>query len=569
MTTIEERRAAVARRHPTWVRRTVSGHFAALAAGYPDRPLVMTDDRTWTYAEMVRWARDLAKGLMALGLARGDHVAVVMANHPELVALRLGIAFAGGVSVPINTMLKRDELGYLLRQSDSVLLVTMDGFRDGDYLTMLDELGPGWEADPARLSPALRQVVVFDGAGRVGDRAVTRFSELVELGRSVSDADLDQRHGEVSPDDLVDIVYTSGTTGLPKGVMLTHDNVLRCSFTACLARAMEDGRRLVFALPMYHNYAHIEGFMAMSWVAGAVVPQLQFDPLATLQAIEKFQVNEPLFVPTMTLAVLEHPRFAEFDLGSLTAVMSAAAPAPVTLWEEICRAFGVTEVTTAYGQTELASSAAYKRPEDPLVLLTETVGRLKPRSVAGSPELDGRVAEYRTIDPVTLEFLPDGQEGEFVARGPERMRGYYNKPEETEAVFLPGGWMRTGDLGYIRADGNLALTGRSKELYKCGGELVAPKEIEELLTARSDVSQAYVVGIPDVRMGEVGCAYVVPAPGATWTPEELIEFCRERLARFKVPRHVVAIRVDELPTTATGKIQKFVLAERAKTASLV
>lgn len=566
---IEDRRAEVARRHPTWVRRTVSGHFAALADGYPDRPLVMTDDRTWTYAETVRWARDLAKGLMALGLARGGHVAVVMANHPEMVALRLGIAFAGGVTVPINTMLKRDELGYLLRQSDSALLVTMDGFRDGDYLGMLDELGPGWEADPALLSPALRRIVVFDGAGRVGDRAVTRFSELVELGSAVSDAELDRRHGEVSPDDLVDIVYTSGTTGLPKGVMLSHDNVLRCSFTACLARAMEDGRRLVFALPMYHNYAHIEGFMAMSWVAGAIVPQLQFDAVATLQAIEKFQVNEPLFVPTMTLAVLEHPRFEEFDLGSLTAVMSAAAPAPVTLWEEICRAFGVTEVTTAYGQTELTSSAAYKRPEDPLVLLTETVGRLKPRSVAGSPELDGRVAQYRTIDPVTLEFLPDGQEGEFVARGPERMRGYYNKPEENQAVFLPGGWMRTGDLGYIRADGNLVLTGRSKELYKCGGELVAPKEIEELLTARSDVSQAYVVGIPDVRMGEVGCAYVVPAPGATWTPEELVQFCRERLARFKVPQHVVAIGVDELPTTATGKIQKFVLAERARTATLV
>ncbi|WP_218834946.1 AMP-binding protein [Rhodococcus sp. ACS1] len=565
MTSIEDRRAAIAQRHPVWVPKTVSAHFADLAAQYPDRPLVMTADRTWTYAETVYWARSIAKGLIALGLERGEHVAVVMANYPELTALRLGIAFAGGVTVPINTMLKRDELGYLLRQSDSALLITMDTFRQADYLGMLDELGAGWERNPAVLSPALRKVVVFGSS----DRTVTKFEEVAELGRSVTDTELDRRHAQVGADDLVDIVYTSGTTGLPKGVMLTHDNVMRCSFSACLARAMEDGRRLVFALPLYHNYAHIEGFMAMSWVAGAIVPQIQFDPVATLEAIEQFAVNEPLFVPTMTLAILEHPRFGEFDLTSLTAVMSAAAPAPVTLWEEICRAFGVTEVTTAYGQTELASSAAYKRPEDPLVLLTETVGRLKPRSVAGSPELDGRVAEYKTIDPATLQFLPDGQEGEFVACGPERMRGYYNMPDETAEVFLPDGWMRTGDLGYIRPDGNLVLTGRSKELYKCGGELVAPKEIEELLTSRSDVSQAYVVGVPDVRMGEVGCAYVVPTAGATWTPDELIEFCRERLARFKVPQQVVKIGAADLPTTATGKIQKFLLADRARKTTFV
>jgi fatty-acyl-CoA synthase len=562
-TSIDERRAAIAAEHPAWVLQTVPGHFEALAARYPDRPLVITDERTWTYSEMVGWARTLAKGLMAAGLQRREHVAVVIANYPELVAMRLAVGFAGGVTVPINTSLKRDELAYLLRQSDSVMLVTMASFRQADYLQMLDEIGPGWDTDPAVISPVLRQVLVFGE----NPTSAPSLSILETLAEQVGDAELDARHAQVSADDVVDIVYTSGTTGLPKGVMLSHDNVLRCSFTASLARAMEDGRRLLFSLPLYHSYAYIEGFMAMSWVGGSIVLQVQFDPVATLAALERFEVNEPLFVPTMTLAILEHPRFKEFDLSSVTAVMSAAAPSPVSVWEEICRAFGVEEVTLAYGQTELTSSATYKRPEDPVRLLVEAVGRLKPRSVAGLPELDGRVAVYRTIDPVTLELLPEGQEGEFVARGPERMLGYYNKPEENDAVFLPGGWMRTGDLGYIRPDGNLVLTGRSKELYKCGGELVAPKEIEELLSTLPEVSQAYVVGVPDARMGEVGWAFVVPAPGSTIDEEELIGFCRQRLARFKVPARIVAMSADQLPLTATGKVQKFMLTDRAKSGS--
>lgn len=559
---IEFRREQIEQRYPVWTPSTITEHFRRLADDFPDRPMVLTDDKAYSYAEMVEWSRRLAKGLIALGLEPGDHVALVMANYPELVALRLAVAHAGGVTIPINTQLRRDELGYILRQSDASFLVTMDKFRKSNYLRTLDELMPGWQNGTQDYAPRLKKVVVFPTLPG-NPTPSTGLRDLELLASSVSDAQLDERHAGISPESVVDIVYTSGTTGLPKGVMLTHDSVLRCSFSACLTRAMEDGRKLLLSLPLYHSYAYIEGFLAMSWVAGAIVPQLQFDVEATLAGIEKFSINEPLFVPTMTIAILEHPSLKNYDLSSVTAVMSAAAPAPVTLWKSLAEAFDVTEITTAYGQTELSSSAAYQWPEDPLEMLSSTVGRLKAQSVAGSPALSGRVAVYKTIDPLTMQDLAPGEEGEFVTRGPERMLGYYNKPEETAEVFMQDGWMRTGDLGYIRDDGRLVLTGRIKELYKCGGELVAPKEIEELLSSRPDISQAYVVGVPDERMGEVGCAFVVPAEGATWSEADLLFYCSENLARFKVPKYVIKTTPNKLPTTATGKIQKYKLSQLA------
>lgn len=562
-TTVNERREAIRARNPAWVQRTLAQHLARQAKDYPDRPFLMTDTESHSYSETLAWVRRIAKGLMAMGVVRGDHVAMIMANYPELIVLRFALAALGAVGVPVNTLLKGRELAYIVRQSDAKFVVTMDTFREQDHLALLDEISPGWESGPFPNFPVLRGVLVFrtgEGKTRAGARD---FLELEKLGQSVSDADLDARIAAVQPGDLLDIVYTSGTTGLPKGVMLTHDGVLRCSFTASLARALHDGQRLMLALPLYHSYAYIEGLMTASWVAGSLVMHTKFDPEAIMAAVDRLKVNELLLVPTMSIALLEHPRLKSYSFESLTAVMSAAAQAPVTLWGQICEAFGVDEVTTAYGQTELSSSAAYKRPEDPLELLSTTVGRLKPRSVAGTAETDGRVAVYRVVDPVTGADIPDGTPGEFIARGPEMMLGYYNKPEETAAVFRSDGWMRTGDLGYINPEGMIVLTGRSKELYKCGGELVAPKEIEDLLTTRPDVSQAYVVGIPDKRMSEVGCAFVVAAPHTQPSAEELREFCAANLGRFKVPRHVLVVSAESLPVTATGKVQKFLLRDIA------
>jgi fatty-acyl-CoA synthase len=364
----------------------------------------------------------------------------------------------------------------------------------------------------------------------------------------------------VRPDGLGDILYTSGTTGSPKGVMVTHDMVQRTAFASALTRAFEDGRRILFSLPCYHMFGYVEGLLAALFVGGAIIPQTAFSPVGYLRGVERHRATEILCVPTMTVALLEHPDRAAYDLSSLFALLSGAAPAPMWLWERARSDLGVTEITTGYGMTEAGGAMTLTLPEDPVERLTSTVGRIKLAGPAGLS--DGALAEYRTVDPISGDDLPAGVEGELASRGPTSMLGYWRKPEET-AKALHGGWLRSGDLGRVLEGGYLQITGRSKELYKSGGELVAPKEIEELLSGHPGVSQVYVVGAPDERWGEVGCAFVVRDPASEVEAEALIALCRARLARFKVPRHVFFVDAADLPLTPTGKVQKFHLARRA------
>jgi len=269
-------------------------------------------------------------------------------------------------------------------------------------------------------------------------------------------------------------------------------------------------------------------------------------------------------VPTMSLAVVAAARTSSADVSCLHSVMSAASAAPASLWAELAKLLGVEQLVTAYGMTETAAASTFTLPGGPVDDLENTVGYPKPGGIAGDPDLGGRVVDYKTVDPVTGADLPPGAEGELAARGPVVTRGYFRQPEVTAAAALPGGWLRSGDLGYVRADGALVLTGRAKDIYKCGGELVMPAEIEAFLNQRRDVVQAFVVGVPDPRMGEVGCAWVVAESGATVDLEEIIASCRAELARFKVPAHAFLIDPAELPLTASGKVQKFRLADRAK-----
>jgi fatty-acyl-CoA synthase len=274
------------------------------------------------------------------------------------------------------------------------------------------------------------------------------------------------------------------------------------------------------------------------------------------------RATEILCVPTMTVALLEHPDRHTRDLSSVFAILSGAAPAPVWLWEKVRGELGITEITTGYGMTECGGAMTMSLPEDRLERHSATVGRVKMAGVAGMAEYGGDLCRYATVDPLTGESLPAGAEGELISTGPTHMLGFWDKPAET-AEALRGGWVHSGDLGRIRADGYLQVTGRSKELYKSGGELVMPKEIEDLVSRVPGVSQAYAVGVPDDRWGEVGCLWVVPEPGATLDPDALLALCREKLARFKVPKHVLLIRSGELPTTPTGKVQKFRLVRQA------
>jgi fatty-acyl-CoA synthase len=557
--TIERRRADLRAAHPTWRARTLDQALRESAERYGDRALVLTDERTLSYAETAAWAARLADGLAAAGIQPGDRVGVLMANYLEFVPVKFAIAAAGAVAVPFNYLYRRDELAYVLAQSRCAMLITMTGFAGLDYLDMLDQIAPGWADGPTQALPEMRQVALLPTDGRTRDGVAT-VASLTELGEAHPGAAAGQAQHQ--PHDVGDILYTSGTTGSPKGVMVTHDAVLRTAYASALTRAYEDGRRILFSLPCYHMFGYLEGLLSAVFVGGAIIPQTAFDPARYFAGIERHRATDILCVPTMTVALLEHPARTRHDLSSVFGILSGAAPAPIWLWERVRTDLGITEITTGYGMTEAGGAMTLSRPEDPLELHSRTVGAVKMAGAAGLPEHGGALCAYTTVDPMTGEDLPAGSEGELVSLGPTTMLGFWEKPAETEAA-LTGGWLRSGDLGRVREDGYLELTGRSKELYKSGGELVMPKEIEELLSRHPGVSQAYAVGVPDERWGETGCVWVVREAGAAVTEEEILELCRGKLARFKVPKHVLFLTAEELPTTPTGKVRKFELAHQA------
>lgn len=558
MSDIEQRRSRLRERFPDWRPRTLGGWLDQCAAEYGDDPFVITDERTLSYADTARWAGRLADGLAALGVKTGDRVGVLLANYLEFAPLKFAVAKAGAIAIPFNYLYRTDELGYVLAQSECSLLITMTGFSGLDYLGMLDEIAPGWKKGSPPALPALRHVVQLPVNG-VEAAGVLTVNELAELG----DGHPGLAHGGARPDDIGDMLYTSGTTGSPKGVLVTHDAVLRTAYASALTRAFSEGWRTLFSLPCYHMFGYVEGLLAVMNVGGAIIPQTQFDPVRYFEGIQRHRATDILCVPTMTVALLEHPRRAEYDLSSLQAVLSGAAPAPVWLWEQVRTELGAREIVTGYGMTECGGAMTLTLPEDDLAYTSQTVGRPKLAGVAGVPEADA-ITEYKTIDPVTGEDLKPHEEGELVSRGPTTMLGFWRKPEETADAVDSDGWLRSGDLGRVREDGYLEVTGRAKELYKSGGELVMPREIEDLLSRHPAISQVFAIGIPDDRWGEAGCVCVVTAPGADISADEVLALCKARLARFKVPKHVLFIDAAGLPTTPTGKVQKFRLVKWAR-----
>ncbi len=554
---IEERRQLLRGRFAVWTPRTLHERLDDCAAAFAERPFVITDDRTITYAETVEWSQRLADGFAAIGVEPGDRVGLLMANYLEFVPLKFAISRAGAVAIPFNFLYRSAELAYVLEQSRCDVLVTMTGFAGLDYLGMLDEIAPGWEGTAGDRLPDLRRVVTLPTDGRSRD-GVLSVDGLAGIGdrHPGATASVERR-----PDDVGDILYTSGTTGAPKGVTVTHDAVQRTGYGSALTRAYEDGRRILFSLPCYHMFGYVEGLLSVMFVGGAIIPQTSFDPIGYLSGVERHRATDILCVPTMAVAILEHPGRHDHDLASLRAILCGSAPAPVWLWEKALEEFGISEIVTGYGMTECGGAMTLTLPEDPLELTSTTVGRPKLAGAAGVA--GGDLVVYKTVDPITGEDRPDGAEGELASMGPSTMLGFWDKPEETARAFV-GGWLRSGDLGRVDPQGYLRLTGRSKELYKSGGELVMPKEIEDLLSAHPDVSDVYAVGLVDDRWGEIGCAVVVRHPGAVITSDDVIAICKQKLAQFKVPKRVLFLERSELPTTPTGKVQKFRLVELAR-----
>ncbi|TWP36329.1 AMP-binding protein [Leekyejoonella antrihumi] len=561
---VDQRRRDLDARHRPWPQITLSELLDRVAAEHPERPFVIDDQNTCTYAEMQEWSRRLARGLVGRGIESGDHVAMVLPNSVETVAVRFAIARTGAVAVPINFQLRAEELAYVLTQSRASAVITMEEFRGIDALDALDRITPGWERGQRGGSlPELRLVVTVPHASARPARSTALTLGCIERDPDPAiDDELAARAARMDPRDTTTIFYTSGTTGQAKGVLSSHDMELRSAYGSAYTRAFEDGRRILFALPLHHVFAYIEGLLASMFVGGCAVLQPAFDPRESLLAIERHDVGEALFVPMMSLAIIDAVRAGSYDLSSLHSVMSAAQSAPARVWKELSELLDLEQLVTAYGMTETSAATTFTMPGDTLDNLVDTVGRPKLGGSAGDPELGGRLAEYKAVDLSGRDLQP-GEEGELAARGPIVAPGYYGKAQETAEVMLPGGWLRSGDLGRVRVDGYLELTGRSKDLYKRGAEMVMPAEIEARLDRRPDVAQAHVVGVPDERMGEVGCAWVVPNEDAKPTAEELIDYCRSELARFKVPVYVLFTTADQLPLTASGKVQKFKLAERA------
>jgi fatty-acyl-CoA synthase len=542
--TPQERRTLLEAQYPVWEALTISGRLDRAVGTWPDRPLIITDVRTWSYAEVQTWSRQIASGLIAYGLKQGEHVALDMANYPEFTAIKFAIARAGAVCIPVNFMLRGQELAYVLDQSDSVMLVTMEEFRGHDYLADLDRIA----AD----IPKLRHIFTLAG-----------IDALITSATPESNAELAQREAAADGTILSDILYTSGTTGRSKGVMLTHDMVLRAAFSSVIAGAFEDGRRMLFAMPMYHVFGYAECLLAVLFVGGAIIPHLVFDAAEMLDAAERHQATELVAVPMMTAKLIEVARTRGFDSTHLKVMFNSGGANPPGIWAAIREVLRPNEMRMGYGMTETSASATSNVVEDDDTHLLTTHGRFKPPNIAGDPALAGRVAIYKTIDPETLADLPRDEEGELVVRGPIVTPGYYKKHEETAAAFTADGWLRTGDVGRVSADEYVTLTGRIKETYRCNGEMVMPREIEMLFDDHPQIEQALVVGVPDARAGETGCLCIVARGDDYPDPDVLVATCVAKLARFKVPRHVLFFDASDIPLTVTGRPQKFKLAKRA------
>ena len=426
----DERRGELERRWDHWEPRTTAQLLDVLAAQHPDRPLVLTDEHAYTYGEIAELSTRLAAGLIASGVNAGDHVGVDLANFPETVALKFAVARVGAVSVSVNFLLRSEELGYVLGQSRAKLLITMDEFRGLDYLAELDRLIPGWEeSGGGGHLPDLRHVFVFSPAGEP-PRGRT-LGHLIEMGRRIGDDEIQAITAGVDPQSPSDLLYTSGTTGKAKGVLLQHDSILRTAYSCAYTRAFSDGYRILYAMPLYHVFGYIEAAMSVLFVGGAIVPKTVFKADDMLKAVSRHQVDELMLVPATTSVVLEQAVTCDYDLTPLHTMFSSGAAHAPSMWARMYDVLGVDRIFTAYGQTETTASTMCTQPGDPIERLASTNGTTKPAGIAGDPELGGTLAVYKAVDPETGVEVPAGQVGELLVRGPIVTVGYYDKPVET------------------------------------------------------------------------------------------------------------------------------------------
>ncbi|MFV0494274.1 AMP-binding protein [Mycobacterium sp.] len=513
---------------------TIGANLAATAAefGCGEALVDIAANRRWTYADFSVDVRRLATGLLKAGVAGGDRVGIWAPNRWEWVLVQYATAEIGAILVTINPAFRNSELEYVLRQSGVSMVIAAAGFKDADYAQMLAEVAPG--------CPDLREVILLGG---------DRWNGLAEA--DVDAKMLRARAETLHPADPINIQYTSGTTGYPKGVTLSHRNILNNGYLVGELLGYTERDRICTPVPFYHCFGMVMGNLAAtSHGAAVVIPAPGFDAGATLRAVQAERCTSLYGVPTMFIAELGLGDFADYELGSLRTGIMAGSPCPVEVMRTVIERMHMAEVSICYGMTETAPVSTQTRSDDSLDRRVGTVGRVGPH------------LEIKVIDPQTGVTVPRGVSGEFCTRGYAVMSGYWNDPEKTSEVIDADGWMHSGDLASMDADGYIRITGRLKDIVVRGGENISPREVEELLYTHPDIVDVHLIGVPDERYGEEPMAVVKLREGAPEpTVEALRDFCRGRIAGYKIPRYLWV--VEEFPMTITGKVRKVELRELA------
>lgn len=520
---------------------------------WPDHEAIISGEERISYSELKERTDRLAVSLLRLGIKKGDKVAVLFTNLPQWAYSEFAIEKIGGIVVPINTRYSVHELEYILCHSDATTLIMMDRFQKMDYVAMLHEVCPEIkEAEPGDLQsarlPLLKNVII---SGEQSLNGAFDFDSLLGECTEKDLQDLLNAQGETGPDDIAHLPYTSGTTGNPKGVMTTHRQYMRFNMGFIKGiGGFTDRDRLCVAPPFSHNFGNSQGILTPAFCGAASILIESFDAKECLLLIEKEQCTFFAGSPTMYVKMLRDENFSKYDLSSLRAGLIAAAPAPVTIIEEVQDRMGIQTLVNGFGMTENSVGTSMTRPGDPPEVLSRTVG--KPLW----PDY-----EVKVVDIHNGEDLPAGQEGEFCTRGPLIMKGYYKMETETAELIDGGGWFHTGDMAVVDDAGYIQITGRLKDVFMPGGLNVSPEEVENVLYEHPKIKQVSVLGVPDEVMGEVGAAFVELKDGLHAESEELIGFCKGRLANFKIPTYIFFTR--DFPMTSSGKVQRFILRERA------
>ena len=531
---------------------TIGAYFDGICEAFPenDALVVCHQGIRWSYRELQAKVDAIAAGLIALGIEPGDRVGIWGPNSAEWVVVQLATAKIGAIMVCINPAYRLYELEYALNKVECKAVVSAEAFKSSDYLSMLNELVSELrQCDPGRLvSEKLPNLTTVIRMGEDATPGMFNFDQVLGMGGETETQRLAELQTILKPDDPINIQFTSGTTGNPKGATLTHCNILNNGFLTGEAMRLTDQDRLCIPVPLYHCFGMVLAVLSCVTHGSAMVfPGEAFDPLEALATVEAERCTALHGVPTMFIGELDHPRFAEFDISSLRTGIMAGAPCPIEVMKRVLTQMHMEDILIAYGQTELSPINNITLPNDSLERRTETVGRAMPWVEIKIVDEDGRV-------------VATGQKGEICTRGYSVMRGYWNDPERTAETIDAAGWLHSGDLATMDEEGYVRIVGRIKDMIIRGGENIYPREVEEFLYQHPAISEVQVFGIPDEKMGEQVCAWVQLNEGMALTEDELKAYCKDQITHFKIPRYVRF--VTEYPMTVTGKIQKFVMRDQ-------